>query len=451
MALMDSIASTADSHELIESYIYIDDDDQETLSLLDRLKKLPFKVTPCIFPRLGSQGSMVEALIKECNASTGVYLPLPDDYIFGNQGWDSDILDAYWQFPDHYGLFYPIDPTVPAGQVTFLFLSAQWVNCLGKLATNFFPYWFDDNWIDEVAQMVQRKLSLTTIMIPPEGRGQTPRMRNLPFWQNYYNCTFDERLKDACKIRQAIWQTDQCGMEASEKNAAQCFLKLRQSGSASDESLLRMESALSPNFGEDREKIPNSYYLMEKAAVSKLKSKAAFYIKTGDIPRALGMHATICKAYSADQENREIFLSAVEKYPKAFLGNIAQTQYRKVYCQPENPLLQIDEQNKQGKIFKPIQISSSRMSFEPSGIVQQAVAHAQLGEWERCCYLLEACSRTVPQIFKQHNICHTFAVALLKCGRKKEALGLALQEIRLNPNNVAAKSIISQLQESKTI
>jgi len=442
MRLMNSIAGTANQPDLLDIYIYIDDDDHETLALIDHFKALPFAINPCIFPRIVSQGGMVESLIRECNADTGVYLPLPDDYIFGKQGWDTDILNAYWLFPDHYGLFYPIDPSVPAGQVTFLFLSAQWVKCLGKVATNFFPFWFDDNWVDEVAQMVQRKIPISTIMIPPGGRGQTPRMRNLPFWQNYYNCLFDERLNDAAKIRNAIWKSDENGIKSSEIMAAECFSKFAQSGSSSDESLLEMERNISPNFGEDRTTIPESYLKIEKTAVAKLQLKASYCLEIGDIPRAVGILATICKAYTANNECAQRFLEAQKQFPNAFRGNIAETQYRKVHHDPINPLLSIHTEKNHGKIFQPIQKGATAVQFDFGNIIQQAIAYAQLGEWSKCCDLLETCSRTSPQIFKQPNLCYTFAVALLRMGRKQEAYGLASQELRDNPKHQEAKNLL---------
>jgi tetratricopeptide (TPR) repeat protein/glycosyltransferase involved in cell wall biosynthesis len=208
--VLDSLEEKTQNKDLIDLWLYVDHDDGETLDFIGRgrLNAYSFKIHWAVGERTGSQGEMVNILWRKCRTGAGIYMPLPDDYKIITHSWDRIVRETFNRFSPRILLAYVDEPTGAPGQTVLFLLSAEWINCLGRIVTHYFPYWFDDTWLDEVSQMVGRRIKIDIRMEPQSGKGKTIRMRNLPFWHKFYIHTADERLCDAEKLRRAIFSPE---------------------------------------------------------------------------------------------------------------------------------------------------------------------------------------------------------------------------------------------------
>ena len=205
--LLDSIEETTKNKSLVDVWFYLDDDDYTTKQFIDAriIDKYSFKISYVFGPRTKTMGEMFNTLREKCTTNPGIYMPASDDYIYVTKNWDQIVRDAFNRYPDRILLAYADEPTTDSDVVIFVILSAEWTNLLGRILTEYFPFWYDDTWLDQVSQMVQRIIKLDIQMEPQGGRGKTPRMRNLLFWQRFFINTMEERIEDANILRRAIY------------------------------------------------------------------------------------------------------------------------------------------------------------------------------------------------------------------------------------------------------
>lgn len=217
----------------VDVWLYVDDDDEITLQYIrsDEWKKYGIKINWYIGKSTKSMGDMLNQLWQRCTTNPGIYFPFCDDYTIETPKWDVILRDFISRYEDGILLAYPIDPLHAAYQVTIPIPSARWLNILGYFATNRFFFWFDDVWLDRIADMAQRKLLVPIRIIAQGGKGSTPRMRNLPFWNRYFACTLDDRFADAVKLLEAIHQNDLLSLKLAQQNARErAAIQLHKSG-----------------------------------------------------------------------------------------------------------------------------------------------------------------------------------------------------------------------------
>lgn len=144
-------------------------------------------------PALGSYHN-----IMHDNFPADVYTTLCDDVVCATYEWDEAIAQAataspadvwFWDTPESRRAIYPI--------VTERFRQANH----GRVFTNFFPYWWDDAWLNELYCLIHGS--------PPsrlEGAGlsdiphPTTRMRDIQFWSAWYEAMRPARIGDAVHI-----------------------------------------------------------------------------------------------------------------------------------------------------------------------------------------------------------------------------------------------------------
>lgn len=204
--VLDSIESTVADPSKIVLYFYVDDDDADTIAFLKHLGRVSpyrFDISWHIASKAGSMGKMMEALHRVSRPAR-IYMPLADDYVFDTPNWDEVLVDIWEKHPDGVWLAYPHDPNSP-GNVTFAIMGSRWLELTGRFLTSYFPFWFDDVWLDQVAQMIGRKIAVPIQMKPMAGKGKTPRMFNLWFWHQFFANTLDERIEEADRLRCVIY------------------------------------------------------------------------------------------------------------------------------------------------------------------------------------------------------------------------------------------------------
>jgi hypothetical protein len=273
--LFDSLEATTQDKGLVDVWLYVDEDDAITREYIasGQHASYGFRINWMIGERSRTAGQMNNTLWQKCTSNAGIYMPFTDDLLLATPAWDQNIRAAFNCHPDRILLAYPDEATASGDQVTIAILSAQWINITGRIYTPYFPYWFDDSWVDQVAQMVGRKVKVSVQTNPQGGRGKTTRMRNLRFWGRYFHNLLDERIAEAEQLRRAIYPRDCPEYRANVEAGKRLAQHFRTQGQERDNArTIYTERMLS---GPSAKLKPSEAYLaIEVGAVNHLFSKA---------------------------------------------------------------------------------------------------------------------------------------------------------------------------------
>ena len=186
-------------------WMYVDDDDEVMRKVL-AAGTLPDPGLPVhwhIGPRPCGLGEIHETLWAATGGKSKVYFISVDDAEFSTPDWDEIVHTAFDKYPDGILLAFSHDP-MTTDQATYPIFGGPWIRTLGKIFPGYFPYWFDDKWVDQVGRMAGRCLKLPFTLAPIGGKGRTKRMRNVPFWTRFYQLTMSERVDNARRLLTAI-------------------------------------------------------------------------------------------------------------------------------------------------------------------------------------------------------------------------------------------------------
>lgn len=269
-----SYQDTVHSKTLFDVWLYIDNDDAVTINFLnsDKLKKYSFTIHWVIGERPVSQGEMVNKLVHACTSNPGIYIPTGDDYIYSEPDWDIKIRDAFNAVPDRIALIHIPDPYSVYDEVTLPIVSAEWLNITGHLFTEYFPFWYDDIWLGEVAQLIGRVIKVPIKVALVGGRGKTPRMKNLLFWNHFYINTLSERMAEAELFRKKIFANSHEGYLSNCRQAEETVKSIKQGRQYQHTSaeLIQLEALMSEPSKLYNPSSVYCYMLLETAAVVKL-------------------------------------------------------------------------------------------------------------------------------------------------------------------------------------
>jgi len=188
MGALDALASGQNE---IKYTIVCDEDDWETkaasVSLADSF----------IRPRGSLGGAWDYAAAK---SPADVYALVTDRSLVVRPYWDVCIADAYKK-DDRRVVWWttnagPVIPIVPE----------KWRQAAGQIYTDYFPFWFDDTWLQEVSAMVH---GLPIYMVEAacfihKKTPTTKRLRDLRFWMDFFIAKRPERTEHAKKIRESL-------------------------------------------------------------------------------------------------------------------------------------------------------------------------------------------------------------------------------------------------------
>jgi hypothetical protein len=138
-----------------------------------------------------------------------VYMIGGDDDPVVTQGYDSKILEAAKLLPDGIGMIY--GHLSNASFSSIMCPTRKWVETLGYILPEYFPYWFCDHWIDDLGHMTQRIVH-ADIRSDQRKVGTTQELREPAFWANWFDAALLLRRKEANKIIDVIdeppWRKD---------------------------------------------------------------------------------------------------------------------------------------------------------------------------------------------------------------------------------------------------
>lgn len=195
-----------------------------------------------------TMGQMLNSIANEALKTSEIIVPMPDDYEIETKKWDIVTLNSFKENGNFPICGFFKDPLVPTNQATFTVLNKKWITTIGYYLTTYFPFWFDDVWIDEISQMIGKKKEIPVRVISPEGKGKTPRMRNLPFWTYFFHNTIDERLGDAVKLLGVLFKDNKIMYKKKIKDAKNFVSLYKENKKITDLlTLKKWESEISDN------------------------------------------------------------------------------------------------------------------------------------------------------------------------------------------------------------
>lgn len=173
--------------------VSVDDDDEPTIELLNKNSAL-FDVLN-IAPREDDIGSKYSRVLQE---PADLYMPMVDYVPFVEEGFDVKYLEAASLFPDGIGVVhnYMANASFPyCGAVTH-----KLVEKMGFFYPPYFPYWFVDHWVDEMALRLDRySFAPCEQQVLPRSGG-TQEYREPEFWSMFFDVGHRVRRQAALDI-----------------------------------------------------------------------------------------------------------------------------------------------------------------------------------------------------------------------------------------------------------
>ncbi|MCP4603018.1 MAG: hypothetical protein GY847_21295 [Proteobacteria bacterium] len=291
--LFDSIEATTQEKQLIDVWMYVDEDDLETRQLAQKeASRYAFPIHTVVGPRTHTMGEMFNALREQCATNPGIYMTAGDKILFVTQAWDKIVRETFNQWPDRILFAYASDPV--CGNIgAYGFFSGEWTNHLGQIFTEFFPFWYDDFWSATVAEMIQRKVKLEVEVTfqYEEGKGETQRLRNLMFWSMFIYNLMDVIIAEAEVLRRMIYKVGSPSyLQSIEKGneVAEDFLKWQKNVIENCEAEIQsMERRFSGGDYDNRNWADKYYLRSEINATNHLCQKVFSKIKSGEIGDAV--------------------------------------------------------------------------------------------------------------------------------------------------------------------
>lgn len=172
--------------------VALDDDDGSNPDAPATRSKLVWHVGP----REDSLGAKYNRCAKFAPAN--VYVLGADDNVFQAERWDDLIRERMALFSASFGFVYfgRLDGTLP----TQMAIPHRVVERQGFLFPPYWPVWFHDTWIDEIAHMTGRILWADIPVEEIGGRGKSRGVRDVTFWAALFDYTRPMRVKLAREL-----------------------------------------------------------------------------------------------------------------------------------------------------------------------------------------------------------------------------------------------------------
>lgn len=201
-ALWATLANSDDTTVVIG----FDEDESDMGEFIDTLDwdNKNCEVLNFLYKRPDIMGEKYNNLARECPAD--LYVAWADDVQMTTHGWD----DRLRQYARYFG---PEPGFVFCGQAnavalpTLYSMNHAMFTALGYFAPEWFPNWWCETWITEIALLTRRvvwaepKIEYTELQASsPTGRGRTQGLRDLAFWTEFFEATRASRIEDARAI-----------------------------------------------------------------------------------------------------------------------------------------------------------------------------------------------------------------------------------------------------------
>lgn len=193
-AVITSLYNLASGKNRIQYCVCRDEDDLATGMICSVIgKDIPLIV------RSGERPQSLGGLVNEAAdmIPADVYTALADDVICTTPNWDEIIINAAKETP--HGVFWWKNCLLH--DPYYVVVTEKWRAAAGAIFTQDYPYWFDDLHLMELwfIATLQTPLQIPELKLADMGTN-TIRMRELSFWQKFFNFRRDHRLQQATEI-----------------------------------------------------------------------------------------------------------------------------------------------------------------------------------------------------------------------------------------------------------
>lgn len=201
--LRDTVMASLPNMVLPESrlLIAVDADDDATLADIGWLPR-DHRVLLSVEPREDTRGPKYDRAFKMAPAD--IYMPVGDYTPIHGNAWDATVCAAATLFPDGIGVVQtmPINASFPGIQAP----TAKLVELMGYIYPPHFPFWFIDHWLDDIARMIGRQVTVDigSDHFSMSGQRKTIGLREVGFWCDYFDALTPERFEQASRIIEAL-------------------------------------------------------------------------------------------------------------------------------------------------------------------------------------------------------------------------------------------------------
>lgn len=199
--LLDTVKETLRHIVLDDTRILVaaDADDPGTLAALHALANDP-RVIASVRDREDNLGSKYNRALEE--APAGVYSHMVDYAPFTTPGFDRNVMEVAAKIPDNIGVINCRMPTLcfTASQA----ITHGFATRLGYVYPPYFPYWFIDHWVDDVARLTGR-LFYVDNAVDCARRPGTQELREPGWWATFFDLLAPLRRRQA----EAIIRSDE--------------------------------------------------------------------------------------------------------------------------------------------------------------------------------------------------------------------------------------------------
>jgi hypothetical protein len=208
--MLEAMEATIARKDLVEHWLLIDDDDDVMLKLAASKAFEALTTYPqhwLIRPRPRKLADAWNAAWSAAKGRPGIFIGFTDDYEMKSPGWDEAVRRTLNAYGDRVALGHIPDALVGGNRVTIICGTSELFDLMGYFVVPYFPFWFMDAWVDEIARLVLRRPTISIDMAAqePDIRRKTKGMRNLPFWFAFF-CELDiERREIIDRIRRHIY------------------------------------------------------------------------------------------------------------------------------------------------------------------------------------------------------------------------------------------------------
>lgn len=197
LAVLTSMDALATGQNEICYPLIIDDDDTRTVVAVEA-----WDLPKNTYPLIGKRDRVLNARMNDTAEQfpADAYFFCPDDGFPLEQHWDRIFMAAHVQGLCAWCWQEKNDP----GNPTFICVSHKWIEALGRVFPEYFPYWFADTWVAEVHLLCfGRPIPIVNQLGMGGKRGTTQGMRDLGFWFRFFAHTRGERIEEAKKLARA--------------------------------------------------------------------------------------------------------------------------------------------------------------------------------------------------------------------------------------------------------
>jgi hypothetical protein len=179
--------------------VMADADDAPTMEVM---RDFPDHADRLIFNVHEREDTVAEKFNRALRWNADVYTAMVDHTHITTKGFDAKILEAATEFPD--GIAFVFNHHANLSFIGTYSWTRKAADHLGYLFPPYFPYWFIDHWIDDIARMVDR-VAFADVVSDSSRKQPTQEMREPGWWATWFDAGFLWRRR----IAQSIIDSDE--------------------------------------------------------------------------------------------------------------------------------------------------------------------------------------------------------------------------------------------------